>query len=215
MIRIRRNKGKKILFKLSLVCILLTLVHTIKNREESNFIVLSDSMNVEIISNRKIDNITQIKNTENDEDDFKCTKEVTTKQREIVSTNTSSFTTENKKDEIGTIDSKYSTESTSENITFEITFYTSLNEENGYGGITASGKKLGDTMVLASNVYPFGTIIYLEGFGELEVQDRGGVEFDSENRLDVYIPRQSGESDAEYKKRVIEYGRRSVSGKIL
>lgn len=232
----KRNKRKRVLFKLSLFCILITLVCTIKNRKENNIVVLSDSMDVKIISNGKGNDNTkiglvEIENTEDEEaeEEFEhieeldiCEKEITNEliesveeQEEIVESNTPSPIEESKEDEAVAINVESSTESTTENITFEVTFYTSLNEENGYGAITASGKELGDTMLLASNIYPFDTVIYLEGFGELEVQDRGGKEFNSSNRLDIYIPRNQGESDAEYKKRVTEYGRRSVSGKIL
>lgn len=98
---------------------------------------------------------------------------------------------------------------------FEITFYTSSKEENGSHNITASGEKLGNEMLLASNVYPFGTVIYLEGYGELIVKDRGGKEFNSYNRVDVYIPINKGESYSDYKKRALEYGRKIVKGKVI
>lgn len=98
---------------------------------------------------------------------------------------------------------------------FEITFYTSVDCENGFGPITSTGEPLADTMLLASNVYDIGTKIYLEGLGELEVKDRGGSEMNSSHRLDVYIPRQIGESDYEYRKRAFSYGRQTVQGYII
>lgn len=99
--------------------------------------------------------------------------------------------------------------------TFELTFYTSLNEENGWGPVTATGTPLADKMLLASNVYKAGTKIYLEGFGILTVEDTGGGSFNNPNRLDVYIPRNSGESDKDYYKRVNGYGRLHVEGYIV
>ena len=49
---------------------------------------------------------------------------------------------------------------------FILTFYTSLDCENGYGAITCTGKKLRPGMV-ANNVLPLGTKIYLEGWGNV------------------------------------------------
>ena len=100
-------------------------------------------------------------------------------------------------------------------INFELTFYTSLDCEEGYGAITSTGEPLADKMLLASNVYDIGTQIYIENYGVLEVQDRGGSEMDIANRLDIYLPRQQGESDAEYKNRALQYGRQTAKGYII
>lgn len=97
---------------------------------------------------------------------------------------------------------------------FILTFYTSLDCENGYGAITCEGNSLQQGGV-ASNVYDLGTKIYLEGYGETIVNDRGGGNFNSSNRLDVFIEREYGESDYEYKQRVSKMGIVTVKGYIV
>lgn len=96
---------------------------------------------------------------------------------------------------------------------FKLSFYTDLAIDNGGWTITASGKELKYGMV-ASNVYPIGTKIYLEGYGEMVVEDRGGKHFNNHDRLDVFIPRNSGESDKTYRNRVMKLGRTEVNGII-
>lgn len=98
-------------------------------------------------------------------------------------------------------------------VTFELTFYTDLPSENGGYSISASGKPLKYGLV-ASNVYPFGTKIILDGMGTFIVGDRGGYEFNSYNRLDVLIERKAGESDYEYQQRVLRMGRPTVKGYV-
>jgi 3D (Asp-Asp-Asp) domain-containing protein len=97
---------------------------------------------------------------------------------------------------------------------FILTFYTSLNEENGYGPITCSGNKLRDGIV-ANNILPQGTKIITKEFGELIVADRGGDNFDTMHRLDVFMPRHKGEGDYQYKKRVNAMGIVKVKGYIV
>lgn len=97
--------------------------------------------------------------------------------------------------------------------TFILTFYTNLASENGGYGSTASGESLRYGMV-ASNTYGLGTRIYLEGFGNMRVADRGGSSFNSSNRLDVFIPRRAGESNGAYYRRVNSMGIRRVTGYI-
>lgn len=93
-----------------------------------------------------------------------------------------------------------------------LTFYTSLPEENGgFKGINCIGQKLMPGMV-ANNVLPLGTKIQTREFGTLTVADRGGNNFNTVNRLDVYIPRNSGESDENYFKRVNDMGKVKVKG---
>ena len=97
---------------------------------------------------------------------------------------------------------------------FILTYYTSLDEENGgYGGINHLGKKLSRGMV-ANNYYEVGTRILLDDGSEYIVADRGGKNFNSEHRLDVFVERQYGESDYEYKKRVNNKGVKEIGGKI-
>lgn len=96
---------------------------------------------------------------------------------------------------------------------FTLTFYTNLPSENGGYTITAWGEELKYGMV-ASNVYKKGTIIYLEGYGDFIVADKGGSNFNKNNRLDVFIPRKQGESDSDYYKRVNNLGVVKTKGYI-
>jgi len=98
---------------------------------------------------------------------------------------------------------------------FELTFYSSLNSENGFGAITSTGSRLFDGVV-ASNHYKINTKIKLQGWGEVVVLDRGSDKyFNNDYRLDVYIPREHGESDSTYFKRVNKMGRIKVKGTII
>ena len=99
----------------------------------------------------------------------------------------------------------------SEYIEFTLTFYTTV--ECG-GNISCEGKKL-TQMVVANNVRPLGQKIELEGFGTLEVRDRGGNNFSVSSRLDVFLPRLQGESDYQYQKRARDLGRVKVKGRVV
>lgn len=94
-----------------------------------------------------------------------------------------------------------------------MTFYGDGEDENGVGnaGITCNGKKL-EHGVVASNVWEQGTKFYcLEDNKIYTVSDRGGSNFNSYNRLDVFVPRHSGESKSEYDKRISRMGRKPVT----
>lgn len=99
---------------------------------------------------------------------------------------------------------------------FILTFYTSLESENSSAGaVTCQNKPLTPGGV-ANNVIPQNTKIYLKGYGQVTVNDRGSDKyFGVDNRLDVYIPREPGESDRQYSKRVNNYGIQKVQGYIL
>ena len=100
-------------------------------------------------------------------------------------------------------------------ITFEVSFYSDLNCENGFGNITATGKTLEGGMI-ANNFLEFGTKIYIEGLGLKTVEDRGSKKyFNAINKIDVFVPRINGESDSEYYKRVNSLGRKNIDGYIL
>ena len=96
---------------------------------------------------------------------------------------------------------------------FTLSFYTDLPSENGGYTVTATGEKLRSGMV-ASNYYAIGTKIHLSGWGSYTVKDRGGSNFNSSNRLDVFIPRKSGESNSTYLKRVNMMGLKTVKGYV-
>ena len=98
---------------------------------------------------------------------------------------------------------------------FELTFYSSLNCENGFGAITSTGSKLFDGVV-ASNHYKINTKIKLQGWGEVTVLDRGSDKyFNNDYRLDVFIPRESNESDSHYFNRVNKMGRVKIKGCVI
>ena len=100
-------------------------------------------------------------------------------------------------------------------IELTLTFYGDGAEENGgYAGINAYGDKL-TAGTVASNVYPKGTQFRLSNGQVLTVQDRGGSSFNSYNRLDVFVPRLKGESDAQYDKRIASYGVKKVKADKL
>ncbi|WP_024622626.1 3D domain-containing protein, partial [Metaclostridioides mangenotii] len=101
-------------------------------------------------------------------------------------------------------------------ITCNITYYSSLACENGkYGFKTASGTMMNDKTV-ANNFLSFGTDLYIDGYGHKIVHDRGSSRhFNTVNRFDVYVPRNNGEGDSVYYKRVNNMGRKTVTGYIL
>lgn len=99
-------------------------------------------------------------------------------------------------------------------VEFTLTFYTTLDEENGWGPINCLGEPLAQGMV-ANNVLPIGTKIDLGEYGVVEVRDRGGSNFDVMHRIDYLVMRNPGESDSEYFKRVNNYGIKKVMGYII
>lgn len=97
----------------------------------------------------------------------------------------------------------------------ELSYYSDLNCENGYGNITATGEVLTAGMV-ANNDLSFGTNVYFEGHGMKVVKDRGSEKyFDAVNKFDVFVPRNAGESDDAYYRRVNNMGRVVVKGIIF
>lgn len=97
-----------------------------------------------------------------------------------------------------------------EPIKMTLTYYGDKEDENGgYAGIDAQGNKLEDGTV-ASNVYKFGTEFVLNG-KVYTVNDRGGSNFDSPNRLDVFVEREQGESDEHYENRISNLGKDTVT----
>lgn len=90
---------------------------------------------------------------------------------------------------------------------FVLTFYSGDSSENSQAGaVTCTGQPLREGIV-ANNVLPLGTKIFLEGYGEVIVADHGGSQFNSEERLDVFI---SGS-----KSEVNKMGRQIVKGRII
>ena len=98
-------------------------------------------------------------------------------------------------------------------MTWSFTFYTNLASENGGWTTTALGTRL-RYGVLASNYWPLRSKVSLPGWGDFTIEDRGGSSFDSKYRMDMLIPRNSGESDYQYKTRVNNMGIKSITGYI-
>ena len=109
----------------------------------------------------------------------------------------------------------------------ELTYYTSLASCNGDSlGLTASGVELNNMTIAVPRkqdstkpVFPFGTKIVIEGLGERIVQDTGNPKYlkiksDGTYILDVYVPRNKGESDSAYRKRVLALGRVVTTAKV-
>lgn len=69
---------------------------------------------------------------------------------------------------------------------------------------------------VANNFLPFFTDVYIEGYGMKEVHDTGSPRyFNASNKFDVYVPRNPGENDSNYFRRVNSYGRKIVQGYII
>lgn len=96
-------------------------------------------------------------------------------------------------------------------VTMTLSFYGDGDEENGgYGGITAYGEPL-RAGIVASNVHPRGTKFEYNG-QVYTVGDKGGEShFNNSNRLDVFVPRQAGESKDAYDRRISNYGKQTVT----
>lgn len=97
-------------------------------------------------------------------------------------------------------------------VDFIISFYSSDPSENGGYTVTCTGQPF-QYGIVASNVYPLGTKIYLEGYGLFTVADRGGDHFNNYNRLDVLIPPKY-EGEPNYKQRVNNMGKPHVKGYV-
>lgn len=96
-------------------------------------------------------------------------------------------------------------------IKMTLTFYGGGAEENGgYAGMNAYSQKLTPGTV-ASNVYPRGTKFKLPNGETLTVNDTGGGNFDSYNRLDVYVPRHPGEDKDAYDARISNLGTQTLT----
>ena len=98
---------------------------------------------------------------------------------------------------------------------FVLTFYTSLIEENSEcGAVTCNGNKLREGIV-ANNVLPQGTKINTKEYGELIVADKGGNNFNTRHRLDMFVSREHDEDDGQYKNRVNKMGTVRIKGYII
>lgn len=95
-------------------------------------------------------------------------------------------------------------------VTMILSFYGDGAEENGgYAGMTAYSEKLRPGVV-ASNVHPRGTKFEYNG-QIFTVEDTGGGNFNSTNRLDVFVPRHPGEDNDAYNRRISNLGMQTVT----
>lgn len=104
----------------------------------------------------------------------------------------------------------------------EITFYTSLLCENTqYGAVDAQSNPLKWGMIAIPRDYELGTKFEFDGIdGTFTGTDRGSkksirIKNDGVIRIDMFIPRNKGESDSAYYQRVNNYGRFKTKGRIL
>lgn len=101
------------------------------------------------------------------------------------------------------------------NVTFKVSFYTSLACENtSYGAVDAMGNKLEFGTIAVPKDVPLKSKIYIEDY-EFTARDRGSkVKWADSNtmKVDVFIPRKEGESDDAYYKRVNNMGIKTVKG---
>jgi 3D (Asp-Asp-Asp) domain-containing protein len=76
-------------------------------------------------------------------------------------------------------------------VKMEVTAYTEAPDECGkdvndpWSGITASGKRVAKGMCATGPNIPFGTKIYIEGYGIVIAEDRGGMIH--ERAIDIYM----------------------------
>lgn len=97
-------------------------------------------------------------------------------------------------------------------VALTLSHYSDLAEENGgYAGLDAMGNKL-VWGTLASNNFKKGTKIYIEHYEHtFTVSDVGSSKYlkklsDGSIKVDVFVPRKSGESTKAYKQRVMNLG---------
>jgi 3D (Asp-Asp-Asp) domain-containing protein len=99
---------------------------------------------------------------------------------------------------------------------FIVSFYTGLEEENSiHGNVDCKGRPL-ERGVIANNVLPLGTKIFLEkDYGIRVVSDKGGSNFNSSNHIDLYVARLDEETREQWKHRANSYGIRKIMGYII
>lgn len=112
-----------------------------------------------------------------------------------------------------TVSSKTRTSNNVITTTATLSYYTNCPEENAGYTTTCTGAEPKNGMI-ASNYWPLGTKVIIDG-KTYTVADRGGKSFNKSNRFDVFVERLSGESNQQYRKRVLEMGKRTVEVQII
>lgn len=108
-------------------------------------------------------------------------------------------------------------------IDVEISFYTSLVEENTVlGGIDAQGNPLVWGTLAVPRSVELGTKFEIEGYEgtTFVARDRGSVKHirikeDGTYRIDLFVPRKQGENDSQYWTRVNNYGKIKRKAKMF
>lgn len=119
-----------------------------------------------------------------------------------------------------------------------VSYYTSLAGENGgYAGLNAIGGELTGTSVAipkpnSDSLVQYGSVLEFNDLGDAYMQDYDGkyltrvaddtgnpnhiyIKHDGTYRLDVFCPRLEGETDYEYRKRVVNYGKHKTTARIV
>ena len=125
-----------------------------------------------------------------------------------------------------------------ESIEVVVSYYTSLAGENGgYAGLNAIGGELSETSIAiprpnSNSLIQYGTVIEFDDLGEAYMEDYNGnhltrvaddtgnpnhiyIKGDGTYRVDVFCPRLKGESDSEYKQRVLKYGKHRTTARVI
>ena len=107
-------------------------------------------------------------------------------------------------------------------ITCCLSFYTTLNSENGYGAIDAQGNKLKFGTIAIPRSIPLGTQFQFDYFGDVVFTgtDRGSTKHiritdEGVYRIDVCIERPYGYSDSQYWQYVNNMGKVTTKGKMF
>lgn len=109
-----------------------------------------------------------------------------------------------------------------EEIDVVATFYTSLEECNGEGNAgknAIGGELVATSLAVPRDSIPFGTKVYIEGIGLRIADDVGNPEYIKINpngsyRLDVFMERIPGETDKQYKARIMRMGVVRTTAKV-
>ena len=186
------------LMRKTLACLLIPTFITITNTSKVNALSTEVEENVELIN---------IKNGyDRIKEDVQYKKEI----KEMVNRRIDAIIERQEKAEQERIERENSYD-----IDLIFSFYTDLAEENGgHEGITCTGEKL-QYGHLASNIWDLCVRFESQDGQIFTVADKGGSHFNSYNRVDCYIPRQTGESDYQYYKRVNNMGHKTITVKLI
>lgn len=157
--------------------------------------------NLEDIENKVNEALEKINSLEKKQQELE--KKVSSKELARKSLSAKSTTTIQNTKNVSESNNNANSQAKGKAIVMSLSFYSELS------GICADGSKI-SYGAIASNVYPLGTKFLING-EVFTVRDRGGPHFNSYNRLDVFIPRKNGESNTDYRNRLLKLGRQTVT----